>query len=140
MHGFGLDHEDVSLDLTPIIDVVFLLLIFFIMATTFSKPVLEVTLAEASSVTIQERNPKDITLSITNEGLWMLDGKTISPEEWNAALDAAPEDAAVVFNVDKAAPFAAFIGALDTAKSKARNTVVINATRDTGDKSANTRS
>ena len=41
MHDFD---EDASIDLTPVIDVIFMLLIFFIMTTTFSKPVLDIVL------------------------------------------------------------------------------------------------
>ena len=130
MHDFGLESEDISLDLTPIIDVVFLLLIFFIMATTFSKPVLDVMLAEASSAAVQERRENDVTLTIMADGSWVMDGKTVTSDEWNATLDGMAEDAAIVFNVDKNAPFSAFIGALDAAKSKARNSVVINAASD----------
>ena len=52
---FNLDlEEEPSIDLTPLIDTIFMLLIFFIMTTTFSRPVLDIVLpasseAEASS-------------------------------------------------------------------------------------------
>ena len=36
--------EDINIDLTPLIDVIFMLLIFFIMTTTFSKPVIDIML------------------------------------------------------------------------------------------------
>lgn len=127
MRGFQDEFDDVSLDLTPIIDVVFLLLIFFIMATTFSKPVLEVALAGAESAVVQENTPKDISLTIAADGTWHLGEEAIGPEDWHACLDAADLEAAVIFNVDKAAPFESFILALDAAKSRNRNTVVINA-------------
>ena len=50
MHDFD---EDASIDLTPVIDVIFMLLIFFIMTTTFSKPVLDIVLPASS----RRRNP-----------------------------------------------------------------------------------
>ena len=54
MHDFD---EDASIDLTPVIDVIFMLLIFFIMTTTFSKPVLDIVLpaSEASEETIRKK-------------------------------------------------------------------------------------
>ena len=50
MHDFD---EDASIDLTPVIDVIFMLLIFFIMTTTFSKPVLDIVLPASET----SRNP-----------------------------------------------------------------------------------
>ena len=44
MHDDPLN-DDISLDITPLIDVIFMLLIFFIMTTTFSKPVLDIILS-----------------------------------------------------------------------------------------------
>ncbi len=129
MNHFSSDFEDISLDLTPIIDTVFLLLIFFIMATTFSKPVLEVALAEAESASIQEKKPQELSLSITADGTFHLDEKPVTLEVWRALLDQASENAVVTFNVDKAAPFDSFMTALDAAKAKGKNTVVINAAK-----------
>jgi biopolymer transport protein ExbD len=44
------EEEEVSLDLAPLIDVVFLLLIFFMVTTTFNKDnVIDLTLPEANS-------------------------------------------------------------------------------------------
>ena len=54
MHDFD---EDASIDLTPVIDVIFMLLIFFIMTTTFSKPVLDIVLP--ASETAEESSRKN---------------------------------------------------------------------------------
>ena len=54
MHDFD---EDASIDLTPVIDVIFMLLIFFIMTTTFSKPVLDIVLP--ASETSEESSRKN---------------------------------------------------------------------------------
>ena len=40
MHDFD---EDASIDLTPVIDVIFMLLIFFIMTTTFSLSLINIS-------------------------------------------------------------------------------------------------
>ena len=50
---FNLDlEEEPSIDLTPLIDTIFMLLIFFIMTTTFSRPVLDIVLPASSEGTI----------------------------------------------------------------------------------------
>ena len=63
MHDFD---EDASIDLTPVIDVIFMLLIFFIMTTTFSKPVLDIVLP--ASETSEESSRKNAELVISRRG------------------------------------------------------------------------
>ena len=41
--------EEPRVDLTPLIDVIFMLVIFFVMTMTFSKPVLDVVLPAAKT-------------------------------------------------------------------------------------------
>lgn len=64
MHDFD---EDASIDLTPVIDVIFMLLIFFIMTTTFSKPVLDIVLP--ASETAEESSRKNADWCF-GEGRW----------------------------------------------------------------------
>ncbi|WP_250658270.1 ExbD/TolR family protein [Alkalimarinus coralli] len=60
--------EDVSVNLTPLIDVVFLLLIFFMVSTTFTKEShLEIELPEASGEK-SASNVKEIELIISHKG------------------------------------------------------------------------
>lgn len=60
--------EEPRIDLTPMVDVVFLLLIFFMISTTFvESPGISIKLPEASSQTI-EREPKEIKVYLSKEG------------------------------------------------------------------------
>ena len=57
------EEEDVSLNLAPLIDVVFLLLIFFMITTTFNKDnVIDLSLPEASS---EQAQPTEFTVRVT---------------------------------------------------------------------------
>jgi len=57
------EEEEVSLNLAPLIDVVFLLLIFFMITTTFNeKNAIDLTLPEADS---QQTQPPEFTINIT---------------------------------------------------------------------------
>ncbi|MCK5886499.1 MAG: biopolymer transporter ExbD [Alcanivorax sp.] len=57
------EEEEVSLNLAPLIDVVFLLLIFFMITTTFNKDnVIDLSLPEASS---EQAQPTEFTVRIT---------------------------------------------------------------------------
>ena len=63
-----------SLSLTPLIDVVFLLLIFFLVATRFAEEdrELDVQLPSASQTKPMVMTPNDIELYIDNQGLYFL--------------------------------------------------------------------
>ncbi len=122
------DDIDASLDLTPLIDAVFMLLIFFIMATTFSKPVLEVALAKAESATVKETAKEKLTVTITTDGRILFDDVPVTAEEIAARLAPLAGDTPLLFNVDRGAPFGMFVQVLDAAKARGMTNFVINTT------------
>lgn len=70
--------EDVSIDLTSLIDVVFLLLIFFMVSTTFEQPAaLKVDLPEASAVERQPEIPRRLELVIAADGRMYLNDQEL---------------------------------------------------------------
>jgi biopolymer transport protein ExbD len=67
-----------NLDLVPMINIVFLLLIFFMLTSTAMKSVLGVDLPEASSsAEISETN---LVIKINKAGVLEFDGQVINPE------------------------------------------------------------
>lgn len=81
-----------ALSLTPLIDVVFLLLIFFLVATRFAEQdrELDVQLPSASEAQPLVAKPKDIELSIDETGSYYLGaGRKMSLPEVEAALSNA---------------------------------------------------
>ncbi len=75
-----------SLDITPLIDVIFLLLIFFMVSTTFiSSPGIKVNLPKAS-VKSKTIKPDSIEIVITEKNKLYLEGKTIEKEKFGATL------------------------------------------------------
>jgi len=92
--------EDPKIDLTPMVDVVFLLLIFFMISTTFIEtPGLSIKLPSASS-TAAPRDAGQIKISITAEGLIFHHSETsktpepLSEEELKSLLKHYGEDEA----------------------------------------------
>lgn len=124
------EEPEAALDLTPLIDTVFLLLIFFIMATTFSKPVLEVALAKADSASVREAAKDKLTVTITEQGGILFDDEPVEEKDIAARMADLPPEAPIVFNVDKGAPFGLFVQVLDVAKGQRRSDFVINASRE----------
>jgi len=78
-----------SPDITPLIDVVFLLLIFFMISTTFvHKPGIEITLPKASADLIKKRD-KEIRVSVARDGTIFVDDRMIGIEELKKVFSAA---------------------------------------------------
>ncbi|MFL1465440.1 ExbD/TolR family protein [Marinobacter sp. DUT-3] len=70
--------QEVGVDLTPLIDVVFLLLIFFMVSTTFTREShLEVELPSASADARAETEVREIDVVINAEGQYILNDRTL---------------------------------------------------------------
>ena len=71
--------EDFSLDYTPLIDVVFLLLIFFMVSTQFVsfQKRLEVALPKAKASVVKEKK-KELVIEMTADGRIFLNGRMAS--------------------------------------------------------------
>ena len=69
--------EELTINITPLIDVVFLLLIFFMVTNTFSRETrLLVNLPEANAV-IAETPPSQIEILVTREGNYLINGRAL---------------------------------------------------------------
>ncbi len=85
--------EEPRIDLTPMVDVVFLLLIFFMISTTFvESPGISIKLPEASSQTI-DREPKEIKVYLSQEGDIYHGEKKISIDDFKRLLAKYQADA-----------------------------------------------
>ena len=116
--------EDPEISLTGLIDVVFLLLIFFMVSTTFERQaVLKVDLPEATNVSAPQDQPDSFELVIDSSGQFylndrqLLDGRTATIEA--ALVEAAGEDRTVpvILRADAQTPHHFVVTAMDvTAK------------------------
>ena len=78
--------EEPRIDLTPMVDVVFLLLIFFMISTTFvESPGISIKLPESSSQTI-DREPKEIKIYLSREGEIYYRDKQITLDDYKMLL------------------------------------------------------
>ena len=67
-----------EVNLTSLIDVVFLLLIFFMVSTTFVKQSkISIRLPEAESASIVEENPLQLDIMITEQGTYLINGREL---------------------------------------------------------------
>ena len=114
--------EEPDVIITPLIDIVFLLLIFFMVSTTFQKDSqLTIELPQASSEVSEVRdNPVNIAVDV--QGRYFVNGVQLVNEQV-ATLKQAMRDAAngrdspqVLINADAKAPYQSVITIMDAAR------------------------
>lgn len=109
--------DPVEVNLTPLIDVVFLLLIFFMVSTTFeTRQALELELPESVSGVAAEVSP--VTLVITEAGSYRLNDRELTSAQLGEALARETElarDHGLVVEADARARHGAVVRALDLA-------------------------
>ena len=83
--------EEVNVNLTPLIDVVFLLLIFFMVTTTFTRDTnLLINLPEASGEPM-EVLPEQIVVLVAQNGAYSVNGRGLVNSELQTLMDAMEE-------------------------------------------------
>lgn len=117
----GRVRQEVEVNLTPLIDVVFLLLIFFMVSTTFTKEThLSIDLPEASSQSIRAKDLQ-IEILITQEGGFWVNGVALINRKQGtlrSAIDKVSKgDIAIpmVITADSATPHQSVVTAMDVA-------------------------
>jgi biopolymer transport protein ExbD len=110
--------EDVDINLTPLIDVVFLLLIFFMVSTTFdTTSQLKIQLPKASdSQTVKVKQPFNLTIDA--RGHFFLDGREISSTKSDVLSFALKRvmngaERPIVIQSDAASPVQSLVTAMD---------------------------
>ncbi len=113
--------QEVEINLTPLIDVVFLLLIFFMVSTTFTKEThLNIDLPEASAESSRSLDLQ-IEITITRDGDYAVNGVSLinrQKETLGEAIENVSEgDNAIpmIITADSATPHQSVVTALDTA-------------------------
>ncbi|WP_407296296.1 ExbD/TolR family protein [Stutzerimonas zhaodongensis] len=115
--------ENVDIGLAPLIDVVFILLLFFVVTTTFTRETqLQVDLPEAASgVPPQNVEQKRLEVIIDVDGSFSLNGKTLVKHDLNTLMAALTKESGgdttlpMIISADGKTPHQAVIIAMDAA-------------------------
>ncbi len=114
-----------SVALMPLLDVIFLLLIFFLVATRFAEEEreLDVLLPDASEAQPLTSKPSELFINIDQQGRYYVTGKILAAEELERTLKAAsvnnPGRASVIIRADKRVAWSYVVAAMN-ACNKAR--------------------
>lgn len=114
--------EAPDLNLTPLIDVVFLLLIFFMVSTTFTKESeLTIELPEASGETVEQK-PDKIEITISAEGRYYVNEQEVINTQLKTLKAAIKKvagersDVPLIISADAKTPHQAVVTAMDAAR------------------------
>ncbi|MCP4492964.1 MAG: biopolymer transporter ExbD [Gammaproteobacteria bacterium] len=110
--------EEASINLTPLIDVVFLLLIFFMVSTTFdTTSQLKITLPEASNNIVKSELP-ELNILIDSKGRFFLNSRELTSQKSEVLLAAVQNtlngaDRAIIIQSDAQSPVQSLVTAMD---------------------------
>jgi biopolymer transport protein ExbD len=112
--------EEPLVDVTPLIDIIFQLVIFFMVSTTFvTEQGIEVDLPRSSSQTIlRERN--DVQVKVASDGAIYVDDEAVTWDELNATLKATAakgKGGMVIIKADQSVDYGRAVAVLDLARS-----------------------
>lgn len=105
--------DDTDVDMTPLIDVVFLILIFFMVTSTFvkEKDLFEITLPQAPSAAQQKVHTDATQILISKDGAYVLasgSNEMIAKSEIGEALKDLDRSLPVLIRCDAGAPMEAY--------------------------------
>lgn len=118
-----------DVNLTPMIDIIFNLLIFFLIVAVISQKGLNLALPETS--TAEKRPPKSLEITVTKDRRILFDGAPVAEDVLESRLRTEKTKAEaeraknIVLKADKDAPFGAFVLVMDTARKVGLKNLVI---------------
>jgi len=118
---------DVGVDMAPLIDVVFILLIFFLVTTTFVHDT-GLTVTKPDSVANPANESKSLRIEIDYKGAIRIDGQPVEAPALRGRVLAflgEHREGAIIVIPDRAAPAGRLVEAVNTAESAGATSVAI---------------
>ena len=116
-----------SINITPLIDVMFLLLIFFMVSSTFREYMgIDIELPQAESATEQQQSPHEV--AVDQHGHYYLDQERMELHAIKDALQSILEsdpEAAIVLRADEQANVQQFVAILDLTRKIGAQRLII---------------
>jgi biopolymer transport protein ExbD len=118
-----------ALDITPLVDVVFLLLIFFLLtATSVKNPNLDINLPKASAQEMFNKT-KDVTIGVMEDGTIKYENRPMKLEALEKVLKQRLKedgpDAVVIIKADKSSKHGVVVEIMDVSKKVGFNKLAI---------------
>lgn len=111
-----------GLQMTALMDVIFLLLCFFVTTSVFSQWETEIAIAlpSAKSATVPGRMPGEIILNVSSQGIVTVNGQVLTLEDLTSRLTRLAKlypGQPVVIRADKETSYESLVGVIDACRS-----------------------
>jgi len=127
--GRGGEEESNEIDLTPMLDVVFIMLIFFIVTASFVKEIgLDVNIPPDIDAPPPEDAPVNILIKVTSSDEIFVDNRRVDVRSIKAIIQtkhAENPEAAVIISADGEATTATYVAISDAAKVVGVNATLV---------------
>lgn len=103
-------------EIIPLIDVIFFLVLFFVLTTTFRQESLGLELELPKAVTGNPQQPSEIVISVDRNGVLYLDGSRTDARQLQASVQQAVSrhpDTFVIIRGDQDTPYRHVVRAMD---------------------------
>ncbi|MCL1074966.1 ExbD/TolR family protein [Shewanella dokdonensis] len=124
--------EEAQIDMTPMLDIVFIMLIFFIVTTSFVKPSgLDYNKPQAAHAT--SKPSANIFIGVSKTGVIMMENRQVDIERVSANVErmlAEAPEAAVLIQADKEAKHGLVIRVMDQVKAAGIDKISVSAGKD----------
>ena len=124
----------VNIDMGPLVDMVFLLLIFFVVTTSFVKES-GIDVQRASAATAELKQRATLMIGVSPEGQVYFEGKQVDVRSVRGLIERAlaeNPDGGVVVVADKASRTGAVVGVMDQCRLAGAKDVSLSASRAEG--------
>ena len=114
----GADSDEVlsEINVTPLVDVMLVLLIIFMIAAPMLHQGVEVTLPQAQAQSLPQRDPDPMVLTVTRDEIVYVKDDPIHPSQLQERLEplmAARDDQSVFIKADKDVPYGSVAQVID---------------------------
>jgi biopolymer transport protein ExbD len=117
-YGRDLTERSAGPDLTPMIDMIFQLLIFFLLTSFLLVPAINVALPRSRSP--EATPPAAMTLTVRRDGSLLLAGQAVSVDDLSALISTAlagQSEAAIILQADRGVSFGRVVEVMEAVRS-----------------------
>jgi biopolymer transport protein ExbD len=117
-YGRDLTERSAGPDLTPMIDMIFQLLIFFLLTSFLLVPAINVALPRSRSP--EATPPAAMTLTVRRDGSLLLAGQAVSVDDLSALVSTAlagQSEAAIILQADRGVSFGRVVEVMEAVRS-----------------------
>jgi len=117
--------EPLNLDLTPLIDIVFIIIVFFLVTSTFKEKILNLTLPKSKSATINDIKQKEVIIELNSKDIVYNKEKIDLVKLSNRLEKIKDKSKTIILKVDKNVKYQRLVSVLDLLKLNDLNNLAI---------------